>query len=246
MKINVFRTAMKAVTGIVLASGMTYANAVTYYLNDTNLSGFNPTGVPDGTNYVSVTLEYDGSDPTQINFTVTPLDPPLIQSGSNYGIQNFGFNLNGIAFNDITIIDLDPNWSINQNANGDGFGNFDILLSDGGQYRQDPLSFSIAAVGDTLDNYFAATNKGSYFAAHVTDISTGAFTTQDPDSDLASDPAYSCDPATAQVTCSELTSGWFGITDARPPSEIPVPAAIWLFGSGLIGLIGVARKRIAA
>jgi hypothetical protein len=24
---------------------------------------------------------------------------------------------------------------------------------------------------------------------------------------------------------------------------VPVPAALWLFGSGLIGLIGVARRR---
>ena len=28
-----------------------------------------------------------------------------------------------------------------------------------------------------------------------------------------------------------------------PTSEIPVPAAVWLFGSGLIGLVGVARRR---
>ena len=27
------------------------------------------------------------------------------------------------------------------------------------------------------------------------------------------------------------------------PSAVPVPAAVWLFGSGLIGLIGVARRK---
>ena len=27
------------------------------------------------------------------------------------------------------------------------------------------------------------------------------------------------------------------------PSAIPVPAAVWLFGSGLLGLIGVARRK---
>ena len=27
------------------------------------------------------------------------------------------------------------------------------------------------------------------------------------------------------------------------PGEIPVPAAVWLFGSGLLGLLGVARRR---
>jgi hypothetical protein len=28
------------------------------------------------------------------------------------------------------------------------------------------------------------------------------------------------------------------------PSAVPVPAALWLFGSGLLGLVGVARRRI--
>ena len=30
------------------------------------------------------------------------------------------------------------------------------------------------------------------------------------------------------------------------PAVIPVPAAVWLFGSGLLGLVGVARRRKAA
>ena len=30
---------------------------------------------------------------------------------------------------------------------------------------------------------------------------------------------------------------------AAPPPEIPVPAAVWLFGSGLLGLVGVARRK---
>ncbi|MEJ2643575.1 MAG: VPLPA-CTERM sorting domain-containing protein [Gammaproteobacteria bacterium] len=28
-----------------------------------------------------------------------------------------------------------------------------------------------------------------------------------------------------------------------PPSAVPVPAAVWLFGSGLVGLVAVARRR---
>jgi hypothetical protein len=39
-----------------------------------------------------------------------------------------------------------------------------------------------------------------------------------------------------------------GITlkDASPAAPVPIPATLWLFGSGLIGLGGIARKRKAA
>jgi len=33
---------------------------------------------------------------------------------------------------------------------------------------------------------------------------------------------------------------------AEIPSAVPVPAAVWLFGSGLVGLAGIARRRKAA
>lgn len=45
-------------------------------------------------------------------------------------------------------------------------------------------------------------------------------------------------------------SQWYGDLDSRNttlltslPSAVPVPAAVWLFGSGLLGLIGVARRK---
>jgi hypothetical protein len=43
--------------------------------------------------------------------------------------------------------------------------------------------------------------------------------------------------------------GYAGTMDGVPlslsitPSAVPVPAAVWLFGSGLVGLIGVTRRR---
>ena len=47
--------------------------------------------------------------------------------------------------------------------------------------------------------------------------------------ELSNFRAYTCD-----------NCGTFG---TRSLPEVPIPAAAWLFGSGLIGLIGIARRR---
>jgi hypothetical protein len=41
----------------------------------------------------------------------------------------------------------------------------------------------------------------------------------------------------------ELNLGGSGAIDNIRYSVIPVPAAVWLFGSGLIGLIALARRK---
>jgi hypothetical protein len=35
------------------------------------------------------------------------------------------------------------------------------------------------------------------------------------------------------------------LTVGNPPPPVPLPAAVWLFGSGLLGLLGVGRRRAA-
>ncbi len=45
-----------------------------------------------------------------------------------------------------------------------------------------------------------------------------------------------------------LAGGTMGATPLSlniTPSAVPVPAAVWLFGSGLLGLVGVARRKAA-
>jgi hypothetical protein len=36
---------------------------------------------------------------------------------------------------------------------------------------------------------------------------------------------------------------WDDASLSATPAVVPVPAAVWLFGSGLLGLVGVARRR---
>lgn len=38
-------------------------------------------------------------------------------------------------------------------------------------------------------------------------------------------------------------AGYFEVWNVNIVSAVPVPAAVWLFGSGLLGLLGIARKR---
>jgi hypothetical protein len=42
---------------------------------------------------------------------------------------------------------------------------------------------------------------------------------------------------------STSVSGSYGVALVREAPTVPVPAAVWLFGSGLLGLIGVARRK---
>jgi len=73
-----------------------------------------------------------------------------------------------------------------------------------------------------------------------------------------------CHPSGAPLGCALTDDGISGVSMATPPfaghhanfdittmtitgvtSAVPVPAAVWLFGSGLLGLVGVARRRKA-
>ena len=104
----------------------------------------------------------------------------------------------------------------------DGFGRFDVEVTDGGSARQDPLVFTIDVAGDSIASYVAlSANPGNsqnppgegnqLFAAHVADFT---------------------------VDGSSVTSAWFG-----GQTPVPFPAAFWLFGSGVLGLAAVARHR---
>ncbi|BBA34386.1 hypothetical protein sS8_2434 [Methylocaldum marinum] len=200
------------------------AQAASYYLDQTNLE---QAPFTDGPRYLAVTSVASGND---IQFTVDvrngPGQPFESIEGSNFGIQQFGFNLandNGASLEADSFTGLPAGWNVDFNRTLNGFGRFDVVLSGTGSARQAPLTFNISdIVGDTPASYHApsggagAVQGNAWYAAHVAGF-TGP---------------------------EQITSGFFGggSGPGTAPAPVPIPGAVWLFGSAVVGLGLVARR----
>ena len=216
---------------LLLMSQLASANTVSYILDVTNIDPLS-----SGTPYLYVTIDDEGATGA-INFTVETVYD--FDEGNNFGIQSFGFNNTDGEGIDLTTgnLQLPTNWDFVADANQNGFGNFEFTVRNTGSDRMDPLMFSITGItGDTIASYTGpstgdAEHGNAWFAAHVADFGTG-------------EGVGGCSPIGVDG-CDEIRSGWFGGGDGfggPPAGVIPVPAAVWLFGSGLLGLVGVARR----
>jgi hypothetical protein len=257
------RIAIAAVlTSGVLGAGSLQAASVSY---DLTLSNDGTGNIPDGASYASVTIDDTGGTGL-INFTVTILDSILTDNaGDNFGLQDFGFNVltpgdaTGLVTADIT--NLPTDWIADvsftpPNSGGtamDGFGKFDVAVDNTGTTRLDPLTFSIdlgldQTATDDIFDYIAASVLGSgdgpFFAAHIVGFND---LNPLPPADDPEDGMGDCYDTTGMgdytAACNFLTSVWVAGDTPVPPAEVPVPAAVWLFGSGLLGLVGIARRK---
>lgn len=149
-----------------------------------------------------------------VDFLVQTLDPLDDVAGENFGIQKFGFNFTSNTLYEIT--GLPDHWKIKKDKRMSEFGRYDIRLQGGGDARTDELSFTVAGVD--LDDF------DSFFAAHVAGFEWCRIENEN---------------RCSGEECFE--SAYFAGSAAGVP--VPVPAAAWLFGSALVGLLGVMRRK---
>ena len=122
-------------------------------------------GLSNGLRYATVTLTSQST--TCVQITVQP-NTAILNPGSNFGIQKFGFNYNGTTTN--LTVSIPAGWSCSIDpANMDGFGKFEVIDTGGGQSRQNPLVFTVCCKSGTLAeaDLIEANASGKAFAAHI-------------------------------------------------------------------------------
>jgi len=98
---------------------------------------------------------------------------------------------------------------------------FDVRLLGSEITRQSPLHFSVLGLSldDIMDNFHALVAGIEFLPGE-------------------------CGEGELEHECEPITrAGIFGNTLVEGPVVVPLPAALWLFGSGLLGLAGIARRR---
>lgn len=176
------------------------------------------TTFPDGTNsYLSVKITNPSANTW--NFLVD-----VLSSLPNGTIQEFGFNYK--TGTTISAINAPAAYEPEVVNNSVGpYGTFMRVLNTGGNNSVSSLSFDV--VTTAASGWWEQVSTGGsqeqprvFFAAHVIQI-TGF---------------------------DDVTSAFFGgsSTTPLPPAEIPIPAAAWLLGAGLLSMGAIGRRRLQA
>jgi hypothetical protein len=192
-------------------------------------------GVAQGTQYLTVYSDYNNSDQA---------------AGGSCGSS--GCTINTSVFQEQTIdaTDIGSTWTLTFDAKSPLSGGiFDAALDNGGNIDNPTSAYAFIR---TLDPYagYATTN---HIRIDMTDISNtewGSFSISlNIDSTLDGQIVWF---GFNNVTTDYDSSGLyydnicFDNTGGCPTAlATPIPAAAWLFGSGLLGLIGMARRKAA-
>lgn len=201
---------------LLFTAGASQAATVQYVLDQSN-------NLEDGIDYLLVTISDDQAG--QLDFLVEPQSVLTENVNRNFGIASFAFLVDiGIDLQQDAFL-LPEKWKVQFDKNMSEAGSFDVRISGTGQTRQDPLAFSVLGLGlDDLIAGFASHTIGFYIDTADPGYRTAGFEQADqvPEGGVSSSFFYGSRPVTAVV---------------------PLPAAVWLFGSGLLLFGGLSARR---
>lgn len=219
---------------LMLCSTQTNATLVTDVIGDTVAGTFTTYDI------TSIDALFTSTDITFIvNLTSTPLAPSSAMTPSGPGPELYGF------------IDID----IDQNPTSGAGSNISSLAPPFGssglgvEYYIDLFSESSHAGFVDINDPISLTTT----TAPIT-YGTNMFSVTVPLSQLGNDDGHvnyavvvgDYGNHTDQATDAGLIQAGGLPASSSPASVVPIPPALWLFGSGMLGLIGIARRKLAA
>jgi hypothetical protein len=214
--VNLYSKSAVALSALFIV-GQASAASMSYDLTLSN-------DLADGFTYATVTIDDEGSA-NDVNFTVTvnaAAFPGPLALPDNFGMQTFSFNYDSALdlplgnIDNSNIVDVDPgSWEIKNDKNAGG---------DFGKFD------------------FQATGKGNSRTQVLT------FSISGVEDDTISSYAIGYTPESEAYFASHIAGygdSVSGNTSGKFASAVPVPAAVWLFGSAL-GMHGWMRRRSSA
>lgn len=111
-----------------------------------------------------------------------------------------------------------------------------------------PPTAGVATPTPTFPGFPTGVTSGTYsqaFDLTSTSSFNGSFVTANGGTAAGAEAALAAGLANGEAYFNIHTSNFPGgeIRGFLAPAPVPIPAAVWLFSSGLLGLIGIARKK---
>ena len=230
-----------------------YAQAAIYSINytgtfvsildaDGNTGGsFSPgAGVSVGDTY-SGNFSFDTDQAVSDPSTLPPGSPPNV---ANY---DFGVTHPSLTINGIRSVNLSPKIGLSIADNGDATtAILDTFFVAGlRELGFDPLptSADFATWFTDVTDFDSSTGTGSEIILMTFDPSGSAFSGTGIPNPLT--PLSNSFFIYLESVNGATQAAGLGLPGGLSVTPVPVPAAVWLFGSGLLGLVGVARRKKA-
>ena len=219
-----FRTTCFGVPGalLLLVSGMSQAVTTTY--TDRSVWAGNGTDI--------YTEDFEGFT-TDTSFAANPLD-----------VGPYTFRTNGVAASGRNVVDVSP-FLFSGNPVSFGSAAVDIFIDIG---LTASLTFDTAVEGFFADFLYAGNTSELNLTLFILGGGSKQFKVPGRGTSLSPFGVLSSDHSITSIEFSNsLNDGFYidnlSISRLASTPAVPVPAAVWLFATALIGFIGISRRR---